>query len=360
VDRPRVAEALTRPFTGGQDALGAWDDYPVHQSSAVLGVVQPSRPNWSERFYFNVIAPSGEVLAILGGGVYPLRGVSECYFCRMDGDRQVNIRSFGRLPAPGEPVQAGPFALRCEEPLRRWIVDVNVEGSRFRGQFSGISAPYLYEAVDVPPSEPGGEYDLYRHFVAVGEWNLEHPAGIDTSRRLLGVRDRTWGVRTRRIRWHNWCVFQIGERTVTLIHQELADGTVMHSEAGVIHGDGDVERLRIADHDVTYEPDTRQVTRARWTLAGEHGDLGLEYERVGHGMRLAGAGYDDSQGERLPGDVQRDAFDLSDPEVARRTGRGTMDQGARVHATGAWEGDGIGVVESAIARNHVRYGHQVA
>jgi hypothetical protein len=45
-------------------------------------------------------------------------------------------------------------------------------------------------------------------------------------------------VRTRRIRWHNWCVFQIGERTVTLIHQEFADGTIMHSEAGVVHGDG--------------------------------------------------------------------------------------------------------------------------
>jgi hypothetical protein len=37
-----------------------------------------------------------------------------------------------------------------------------------------------------------------------------------------------------------------------------------------------------------------------------------------------------------------------------------MDQGARVQASGAWEGEGIGVVESAIARNHVRYGGQVA
>jgi hypothetical protein len=360
MDRPRVAEALTRPFTAGQDVLGAWDDYPVHQSSALIGTVAPSRPNWSERFYFNVLAPSGEVLAILGGGVYPVRGVTECYFCRLDGDRQTNVRSFGQLPQPGEPVAAGPFSLRCEEPLKEWTVTVDLHDARFGGNFRGINPPYLYEPVDVPASEPSGDFDLYRHFVAVGEWKLDHPAGIDTAGRLLGVRDRTWGVRTRRIRWHNWCVFQLGDRSLTLIHQELADGTIMHSEAGVVHGDGRLERLEIVDHDVSYEPDTRQVIRAAWTLQGDQGELKLEYERVGMGMRLAGAGYDDSQGERAAGDVQRDTYDLGDPEVARRTGRGTMDQGARAHASGAWQAEGIGVVESAIARNHVRYGHQVA
>ena len=360
MDSPPLAEALTRPSTDGREVLGAWDDYPLHQSAAVIGAVAPALPNWSERFYFNVLAPSGEVLAILGGGVYPLRGTNECYFCRMEGDRQVNVRSFGRLPRPGEAVQAGPFSLRCEDPLRDWTVSVMLDEARLHGRFSGINPPYLYEPVDVAASEPGGEFDLYRHFVAVGEWAFEQAAGIDTSGRLLGVRDRTWGVRTRRIRWHNWCVFQLGERMVTLIHQELADGTVMHSEAGVVHPDGEIERLRITDHDVTYDPDNRQVLRARWTLAGEQGELKLEYERVGTAMRLAGAGYDDSQGSRAEGDVQHDSFDLADPEVARRTGRGTMDQGARVHASGAWDADGIGVVESAIARNHVRYGHQVA
>jgi hypothetical protein len=360
MDRPPLAEALTRPYADGQDVLGAWDDYPVHQSAALIATVAPLRPNWSERFYFNVLAPTGEVLAIVGGGVYPLQGVSECYFCRIDGDRQVNVRSFGQLPRPGEPVQPGPFSLRCENPLKDWAVSVDLDEARFAGRFCGLGSPYLYEPVDVPASEPEGDFDLYRHFVAVGEWTLEEAAGIDISGRLLGVRDRTWGVRTRRIRWHNWCVFQLGDRTLTLIHQELADGTVMHSEAGVVHGDGQIERLRITSHDVTYDPDNRQVSRARWLLQGEHGELKLEYERVGTAMRLAGAGYDDAQGARMPGDVQRDSYDLADPEVARRTGRGTMDQGARVQASGAWDADGIGVVESAIARNHVRYGHQVA
>ena len=356
---PSLADALTRPRSGSEDILSGWDDYPLHQSAALITTISPQRPNWSERFYFNVLAPTGEVLAILGGGIYPVRGVSECYFCRLDGDQQLNVRSLERLPAPGEAVAAGPFSLRCEDPLKRWSVDVDVAGARFAGRFDGINPPYLYQPVDVPASEPNGEFDLYRHFVAVGKWNLEHAPGIEGSRRLLGVRDRTWGVRTRRIRWHNWCVFQLGDRTLTLIRQELADGTVMHSEAGVVHGDGQIERLRIADNDVTYDPATRQVERASWELVGEHGELRLEYERVGHGIRLAGAGYDGSQGERTAGDTQRDAYDLADPDVASRTGRGTIDHGVRAHVSGAWEADGIGVAESALARNHVRHGHQL-
>jgi hypothetical protein len=354
------ADPLSRSVAGSDQVLGTWDDYPVHQSAALIGSVQPALPGWSERFYFNVIAPTGELLAILGAGIYPMLGVSECYFCHLDGALQVNLRSFGELPAPGRELVKGPFSLYCERPLRDWTVSVELDDLHFAGRFGGLSSPYLFEPIDVPASEPGGEFDLYRHFVAIGEWQLEQNGGLTAASRLLGVRDRTWGVRSRRIRWHNWCVLELGGRTLTLIHQELADGAVMHSEVGVVHPDGETERLRIAGHDVTYDPHDRELTRARWSLTGEHGDLELFLERVGFGMRLAGAGYDGLQGGRRTASVQRDSYDLGDPEVARRTGRGTVDQGVRAHVSGAWTADGIGVAESAIARDHVRYGSQLA
>ena len=358
MDLTGPTEALARPASA--DALGAWDDLPVHQSPALLGAVAPEQPGWAERFYFNVLRPGGEIAAILGGGVYPMRGVYECYFCRLDGERQINVRAFGALPAPGAPVDAAPFSLRCEVPLRDWSVAVAVDGVRFAGRFCGVNPPFLYEPVDVPASEPGGPFDRFRHFVAVGRWELQEAAGLGAVGPLLGVRDRTWGVRSRRVRWHNWCVFQIGEATITLIHQELADGTVMHSEAGVAHADGRVERLRVAGHELAYDPHDRQVDRGRWELRGDADELHLEFERAGAAVRLAGAGYDDAQGERAAGGVQHDEYDLGDPDVARRTGRGTMDAGARVRAAGLVEGEGIGVVESAVARDHVGYGAQLA
>ena len=359
--RSPTSEALLRPSGAGHDTerLSTWDDYPLHQMPAPLSRVQPELLGFAERFYFNLLRPSGEIAAVIGGGVYPLRGVSECYFCRFDGDRQINVRAWSDLPAPDAAAVPGPFSFRCDTPLRDWSVDVEIEGARFSGRFAGLASPFLYSVLDIPATEPGGVYDLYRHFVAVGRWDLEDFPG--SGREFVGVRDRTWGVRSRRIRMHNWYVFWLADRCLTLIHQELADGSEFFSEAGAVHADGREERLRVTGHDLRYDPSTREVVAGTIDLEGDAGPLRLEYERVGRAMRLAGAGYDDRQGARDHDQgVEQDEYDLADPEVARHTGRGTMDAGAVGRVSGAWSAEGIGVVETAIARDHVHYGGQIA
>jgi hypothetical protein len=360
-DASEITNALTRPASDGAERLAAWDDYPIHQHPSVLSAVTPSQPGWAERFYFNLIRPSGELAAVIGGGVYPMRGVSECYFCRFEGSRQLNLRVWNALPRPGHEAVDTPFMMRCDAPLRDWTVAIDLDGARFSGQFCGAMPPYLYPILDVPSTQPGGEFDLYRHFVALGRWKVDEFAGLDLTTEYTGVRDRTWGVRTRRIRLHNWYVFWLGDVCLTLIHQELADGSVFFSEAGAVHADGRLERLHVAGHDLRYDAETREVEWGRFTLLGDAGALRLEYERVGRGLRLAGAGYDESQGSRATvNGVERDEYDLSDPEIAKRTGRGTMDAGVRVRVEGVWEEEGVGVVETALARDHVKYGHQIA
>jgi hypothetical protein len=326
-------EALDRPAASG-DQLGAWDDLPVHQTAAPLGVVAPDVAGWTERFYFNVVRASGELAAIVGGAVYPNRGVSESYCCVLDGPVQRNLRAWGPLPG------TGAFSFRCEVPLRDWTVTSPL----FSGRFRGVSEPYLYGPIDVPGED---EFDLYRHFVAAGRWEATD---------CIGFRDRTWGIRTRRIRLHNWYVFRLGEATLNLMHQERADGSVFFSEAGVVFDAGRVERLEIAAHALVFDPGTRAVQEGRIDFAG---GLRLEFTSVGEAIRLAGAGYDPSQGARASAaGEESDAYDLSDPDVARR--RGTMDAGAVARVCGPWSAEGIGVVETAVARDHVTYGGGLA
>jgi hypothetical protein len=94
-------------------------------------------------------------------------------------------------------------------------------------------------------------------------------------------------------------------------------------------------------------------------LRGPAGQIDLEFETVGQGIRLLGAGYDNAQGRHEGSGVESDEYDLSDSAVVRTKGRGTLDSGARVSASGLLDGEGIGVIETALARNHIRYGHQV-
>lgn len=354
-----LRNVLARPSAAdpGPERLAAWDDYPVHQSAALLSSVTPASPKWSERFYFNAIAPTGEIVMIVGGGVYPSRGISECYFCRLDGDRQINVRTSQALPPEGEE-PSGPFAIHCESPMTEWSVAVDLPDDAFAGRFRATIPPFLYRTIDIAPSEPGGEFDLFRHFIGVGRWDLVTSMAGQTD--LLGVRDRTWGVRTRRPRLHLWSVVTIDDRCVALKHQELADGSIHFTEAGVTHADGRLDPMRIVEHDLVFDPAERQVTRGRVELDGDAGALAVEFERVGTGIRLAGAGYDDGQGDRdTSAGVQRDVYELGDRTVAARTGRGTIDVGVRAQISGTWTGSGIGVVETAVARDHARYGTQI-
>jgi hypothetical protein len=79
-------------------------------------------------------------------------------------------------------------------------------------------------------------------------------------------------------------------------------------------------------------------------------------------VRLLGAGYTPSQGDAERHEpVQTEAWDLADPALARRIGRGTIDSPARMALR--WDNgeklSGLGVTESAIARDHWRYGSQI-
>ncbi|MEZ5124457.1 MAG: hypothetical protein R2736_23310 [Solirubrobacterales bacterium] len=79
---------------------------------------------------------------------------------------------------------------------------------------------------------------------------------------------------------------------------------------------------------------TRDLRAGTVWLRCAAGPLQVAFERVGPGIRLAGAGYDDRQDERDEGHgVQHDAYDLADPDVAVRTGKGTIDGGAVVICT---------------------------
>ena len=353
-------DVLQRPAAGSEIArLSRWDDLPLHNNAEIFAAIEPPTEHWAERYYFNMLAPSGEIAGILGAGIFSRRGIAECYFCRLEGGVQHNVRAC--QPLPTDKITAGrpPFSLRCIAPMHTWDAVVDVAGNNFAGRYRAVTEPYHYSPVVIPASEPGGTFDDWQHVVAAGIWGIETFAGYDTVDEFLCIRDRTWGVRTRRMRLHNWLVFEMDGVCINILHQERADGSILYSEAGVARPGGINERLTVKAYDFNFDPSTREARSGYFDLSGDTGDLRLEYETVGMGIRLNGAGYDNTQGERSAG-VQTDTYDLNNPDEACRSGRGTIDIGAHAQVTGAWCGEGAGVIESAVARDHVRFGERVS
>lgn len=350
-------DVLRRPPAAANDRrLSSFDDLPVHHAPGTFSSVTPESVAWAERYYFNVLRGNGEIAAVLGAGVYPRRGLAECYFCRFEGDRQINVRACQALPhtADESPAET-PFALRCIAPMVAWDVQISTGAGSFEGKFDTLTQPYHYTPIIVPATAPGGPYDNWEHVVAAGRWLLTAFTGNDLEDDYLCIRDRTWGLRTRRLRLHNWLVFECNGICINVLHQERADGSVMYSEGGIAWPDGRTDRMRIEAYDISFDPETREARAGFFELVGDSGRLRLDYETVGHGIRLSGAGYTDTQGDSATG-MQHDIYDLGDAETARRTGRGTTDMGAHARLSGLVSGDARGVVESAVARDHVRFG----
>ncbi|MCW2993103.1 MAG: hypothetical protein JWQ18_598, partial [Conexibacter sp.] len=268
----------------GSGALVADDDYPRHHAALAGG--EPATPvpaSWAERWYFNIQRPAGELVAVVGGAIYPGRGVAECYLCVLDGASQTNVRVWQPLaaPDPATPVD-GPFRFSCTEPLERWEIAVASGTLALEAEFTATAAPYVYDPIDVP-ADVGDEatFDRWRHFVGVGRI-AGTLGGAPIAADALSTRDRTWGIRSRRPRLHNWYVLHFAEGFLTLIHQERADGSVLFSEAAFSHAGGAVQRLTVVGHDLRFARDTRRLERGTVDLLADGGEpVTLRIEAAG-------------------------------------------------------------------------------
>jgi hypothetical protein len=344
------------------------DDLPIHQSAEPFARIGSHHPRWTERWYFNIQAEDGTLLGICGGGFYPNTGVLEVYGCALADSLQVNIRQrvteFDRTHLGA--ASAVQFEIR--EPMRVWAMSAQSSHFSFELEFESTAVPYLFPAffVAADHGRPGVPValDTIQHFAQPGRvrgrWTLNGDTREISAR---SFRDRTWGIRSARPRLHNWYVLHLeDDSSLYLVHQERADGSAMVSHIGRVGLDGSVATAVIDAHELDFEPDSRLLRSGVITAHGADGaPVTVQVRNVGPGVRLLGAGYTAAQGAAdALGDVQSDTWDLSDERSRVRYGRGTID--SPIVATLTWGArtvSGFGISETAIARDHWRYGRQL-
>ena len=53
-------------------SLSSWDDFPVHQAAEFIAHPGTSDRNFYDRYYFNAFDTTGEWIAVMGLGQYPI------------------------------------------------------------------------------------------------------------------------------------------------------------------------------------------------------------------------------------------------------------------------------------------------
>ncbi len=174
------------------------DDYPVHQRPEPIATAGTDR-NFYDRYFFNGYTPDGEVFFAAALGVYPHLNVMDAAFSIIAGGVQHNLRASRLLMSERMDTVVGPLGVEVIEPLQRLRV-------RVADNAHGIAADLVFAARARAVEEPRfvlrrgprtimdytrlTQNGSYEGFIELRGRRIEL-----APERVLGTRDRSWGVR---------------------------------------------------------------------------------------------------------------------------------------------------------------------
>jgi hypothetical protein len=375
----------------GDRMLTRLDDYPTHQTPEPLAHPVTGDRNFYDRYFFNGYTRDGDLFFAVAMGRYPNRRVQDAAVSVVQGGTQHVLRASRLAPLDPTETSVGPIAVDIEEPMRRIRL-------RIAPNEHGIEGDLVFLARTVPLEEPrftrhAGTrltMDLTR-FAQFGGW--QGHLTVDGERidlepsRVLGSRDRSWGVRGVGEReggapapgpgqfYWLWAPIHFDDRCTHFGLNEDADGHAWHMNGvvapAVAPGGLDAaeaalepERMDRVEDRVTWAPGTRRLQSARLTLASradEAHEIDLEpVEQAGRPLhfQMLGIGYGHPEwGHGMwRGELETagDRYDLGsiDPLDPRHIHIQTLVR-ARMG-----EREGIGVLEQLVIGRHAPSGFE--
>ncbi len=299
--------------------LSRFDDYPIHQTPEPIAHPASSDRNVYDRYWFNGYARDGEFYFGIGMAVYPNRQILDCAFSIVRGGEQHAFHASRRAPAERGETVVGPFAIEIVEPMKLLRV-------KLLPNETGIACDLTFEARTASVEEGRQSLGLdgrrimdSTRFAQFGRWRGEitfagERVAIDP-RRVLGTKDRSWGVRPvgepdvggapplrlpqvyfiwSPIHWEDSCTL-VGLFEDPSGRRWFEEGLIIPAYASPekIPGveDPGIEHAVCVEHRITYAPGTRRAAAAEITLmtaAGARRVIELEPVLCFH---LKGLGY---------------------------------------------------------------------
>ena len=291
------------------------DDYPVHQTPEPVAHPASGDPNVYDRYFFNGYTADGDIFFAVAMGLYPNRRVMDAAVSVVRGGRQYALRASRLAPFERTELTVGPIALTIEEPMTRLrlTIDDNEHGISGDVTFHARSAPLEEPRFSRRAASGRMTMDLTR-FAQFGSWTgaltVEGERIELDGRNVLGVRDRSWGVRgvgaptpdipaegDNQFYWL-WAPLNFDDRCTHLGRNEFADGRAWHANgvvAPILESaggpGGEPEQMADSSARVSWESGTRRGASAALSLTSTAGaESRITLEPVLH-FQMSGIGY---------------------------------------------------------------------
>lgn len=256
--------------------VSRFDEYLVHQTEQPLARVASDHPEWQDRFYFNVHDRNGELALMTGLGAYPNRKMMQAYiFAVHDGQHysKLQVRS---LENDREVMQVGTLSYSVVEPLKSWHLEIADEASGIQGSLVFRERCPLYRFS--PIEWLNGEHLVVKqmHYTQAGTYEGSLTIGERTFTDLVGMRDRSWGVRDMaRVPFWVWISAQFAEFCISAWLWETPEGEVIHADGAIIHETGEIRPVTKIEHELELWPGTKRPKAGRYTLTAADGKVEL-------------------------------------------------------------------------------------
>ena len=269
--------------------IGKADEYLVHQTELPLAQVASDHPEWQDRFYFNIHDREGKFAAITGLGVFPNRnafgphGMVQAYlFVVHNGQHYayLNVRS---IEANREEMQAGSLSYSIEEPLKSWRLEIADEANGISGSLVFRARCPLYAFSPIRWQDGDKLVANQLHYTQAGLYDGSFTVDGETFTDLMGMRDRSWGVRDMaNVPVWYWISAQFSGFCVSAWLWETPEGEVIHCDGGIIPEEGDVRSVTGIEHELELWPGSKRPKASRFTLTTADGErLSLEADEIG-------------------------------------------------------------------------------
>jgi len=343
------------------------DDYPIHQSAEPIAYSGTDR-NFYDRYFFNGYSPDGDLFFACAFGVYPHLNIMDGAFCVTLDGIQHNLHFSRHLGMERMDTRVGPLSIEVIEPLRRLRV-------RLADNEHGISAELNFESLAPAIEEPRFTHRVgprvfmdYTRMTQNGTyegWIDIRGKYVELKRdRIVGTRDRSWGVRPvglpdaqkpvpdapMQIYWL-WAPLNFDDCFTLFLENSDENGAPWNKAAEFgVNGVGGVFRTRDCECDIAFDAGTRHAKSAHITMRGPDGDtriklqplwkfymtgLGYLNSEWGHGFNKGAyaSAYDtivlNEVATHLPPYLHIEAFvraEMTTPDGKTRHGRGVLEQ----------------------------------
>jgi hypothetical protein len=263
----------------------AADERFTHQLPRPFDHLHHPDGSWSDRCYFFVHSPEGDLLVTSGYGNNLNQGTSNAYgkVALADG-RHWDLAGGRRITASDQhELATGPMRWTCVEPLKRWRTELGPNGSGIEWDMEYVPRAPMWELLPMHVVvEDRVLVDMY-HMKETGSWTGW--VQIDGTRISVdgfpGGRDRTFGVRVAdELDFWLWLDIGFEDRAIQAWVIEDHDGNVQYVDGGITQTDGTLSKRFVSiEHEIEFDGDRKRPASTVLAFTDEDG---VEHRVTGH------------------------------------------------------------------------------